>query len=273
MKCAMTLVAFLSLVASSFAQKVRLVGSDAMVVVAQDLADKYGEAIEVNGGGSGIGVAALLNESAEIAMSARELEPVEIQKLTEKFGGPPVQTVVAYDALAIFVHKDNPVERITFDGLREVFLEGGKFDHWKVFGAAPLGEIVPFAGNDLGKAAFFRGAIGGKRAEFKAGVRRFSGNPSDGVELCAVTRTCICYSRPAAAQDGVKALAVAKDKDGKPLVPSPANVRDGSYPLARKLYFVTTAKADAATVKLVAFVTSPEGQKVVADAGLVPVKD
>ena len=146
MKCAMTLVAFLSLVASSFAQKVRLVGSDAMVVVAQDLADKYGEAIEVNGGGSGIGVAALLNESAEIAMSARELEPVEIQKLTEKFGGPPVQTVVAYDALAIFVHKDNPVERITFDGLREVFLEGGKCDHWKVFGAAPLGEIVPFAG-------------------------------------------------------------------------------------------------------------------------------
>jgi phosphate transport system substrate-binding protein len=253
------------------ASRVIVIGADSMVNIAQAWAEGYGATIEVKGGGSGIGFASLIDGTAQIAMSSREPEVEEMRKLTENFGGPPVQTLVAYDVLAAFVNKANPVERITFDELRGIYFEGGRIDDWKQLGVANTGAIVRLgrmSGSGVGVYNLFRTTIGGRRSEFRTGSKDFPGS-AEVVTHCAKTPAAICYAALGYAHDGVKPLAVAKDKDGKPALPTPTAVRDGSYPLGRKLYFVTSPKADAATKKFVEFVTGPNGQKMAVEYGLI----
>jgi len=126
------------------------IGSDTMVNLAQAWAEAYakvepGVSVEVSGGGSGIGVAALLNGTCDIANSSRKLEPEEETKATEKYGKHPNEHHIGYDALAIYVPLSNPIKEISIEQLGEVYREGGKISKWSELGVQLPGgdaEIV-----------------------------------------------------------------------------------------------------------------------------------
>jgi ABC-type phosphate transport system substrate-binding protein len=114
-------------------------GSDTMVNLAQAWAEAYHKIapnvkIEVSGGGSGVGIAALIKGAVDIANSSRDLKPSEIEQAKKNTGKEPKEFTVGYDALAIYVHKDNPIEEITLEQLAEIFGEGGKITKWSQLG-------------------------------------------------------------------------------------------------------------------------------------------
>lgn len=267
------LAAFTALSLFAEAAPVQVVGSDSVVVLASSWAGAFGAPVEVSGGGSGIGVAALLNGSADIATVARPLEVGENEQLTKRFGAAPFVTKVAYDSLAVFVHKDNPVSKISFVGLREIYFNGGKFDDWKQLGGPDSVQIVLTArGMNSGAHYFFREAVGGKRAEFKAGIPTFSGS-DDILRIIAETPAAIGYAAPAHRRDGVKALAVSAGVGGEPVMPTAQAIRDGTYPLSRPLYFVSSPKASAETKRFIDFVTGNVGQTIAEKEGATPLGD
>lgn len=114
-------------------------GSDTMVNLAQAWAEAYhkiapGVKIEVSGGGSGVGIAALIKGTVDLANSSRDLKPSEIEQAKKNTGKEPKEFTVGYDALAIYVHKDNPLEEITLEQLAEIFAEGGEITRWSQLG-------------------------------------------------------------------------------------------------------------------------------------------
>src|SRR5919198_2857509 len=124
------------------------IGSDTMVNLAQAWAEAYAGAessvsIEVSGGGSGVGVAALINGTADVANSSRQLEPEEVQKALQQTGKKPTEFLVGYDGLAVYVHKDNPLEQISVEELKEIYREGGTIDRW-----SQLGVHIPGTADD-----------------------------------------------------------------------------------------------------------------------------
>ena len=115
---------------SASATSVQNIGSDTMVNLAQAWAEEYHKvdpsvSVEVSGGGSGIGIAALINGTSDIANSSRKLEAAEVEKAKAKHGHDPREFMVGYDALSIFVHKNNPLTEISLDDLAEIYKEGG----------------------------------------------------------------------------------------------------------------------------------------------------
>ena len=115
-------------------------GSDTMVNVAQAWAEEYRKAapdveVEVSGGGSGVGIAALIKGTVDIANASRDIKPEETEQADE---ATPARRrsdfIVGYDALAIYVHKDNPMEEITLEQLAQIYAEGGKATRWSELG-------------------------------------------------------------------------------------------------------------------------------------------
>jgi len=114
---------------------IQVKGSDTMVNVAQAWAEAYKKIaphveIEVSGGGSGQGIAALIKGSIDICNASRNMKPEEIEQAKKNTGKTPKEFVVGYDALAIYVHKDNPIQSITIDQLASIFAEGGSLTKW-----------------------------------------------------------------------------------------------------------------------------------------------
>ena len=131
-------------------KQIQNIGSDTMVNLAQAWAEAYAKinpnvSVEVSGGGSGIGVAALINGTCDIANSSRKLEPEEVEKAKAKHGHEPQEFLVGYDALAIYVHPSNPMNEISVEELSEIYKEGGKFDNWSQVRVilSPLGSFTP----------------------------------------------------------------------------------------------------------------------------------
>lgn len=254
-------------------------GSDTMVNVAQVWAEEYrraapGVEVEVSGGGSGVGIAALVKGAVDIANASRDMKPEEIELATKNTGKAPAEFKVGYDALAVYVHRDNPIEEITLEQLAEIYGEGGKATHW-----SDLGVKVPGAADDTivrvsrqsssGTYEFFREHALGKK-DFRLGSRDLNGS-KEVVELVGTTPTAIGYSGMGYATPAVKMVRVAS-KPGTPAVaPTIAAVHDHTYPLARSLHLYTLGEPPAAVKAYIDWILSPAGQKVVADAGYVPL--
>lgn len=253
------------------AQPVQVIGSDSMVQAALAWAEAFSGSVEVSGGGSGIGVAALLDGSADIATLARPLQKDEAERLTKLFGAAPVVTPVAFDALAVFVHKDNPVSKISLIELRDVFFANGKLDDWKQLGGADSRRIIPASRHSNSAANnFFHEAVGGKRAEFKA-FQMYSGS-NEIVDAIASIPASIGYASLAFRRDGVKPLALSGNIGGEPVLPTAQTIRDGTYPLSRPLYFVSSLTARAETKAFIGFVTGKVGQPLVEKQGFTTLK-
>jgi phosphate transport system substrate-binding protein len=257
------------------------VGSDTMVNLAQAWAEEYARvdpsvSIEVSGGGSGIGIAALINGTADIANASRKLEPEEVEKAKKTSGKDPKEFMVGYDGLAIYVHKDNPLEEITLEQLGDIYREGGKIDKWSQLGVKAIpgasgDDIVRVSRqNNSGTYAYFREVVVGKKADYKARSLDMNGS-KDVVETVSHSPTAIGYSGLGYATSGVKILRVAK-KAGEPgIKPSIATVLDKSYPIARPLFMYTPGEPSPPVHKYLEWIHSVEGQKVVETSGYVPL--
>jgi phosphate transport system substrate-binding protein len=261
-------------------QSIQNIGSDTMVNLAQAWAEHYAKvvpniSIEVSGGGTGVGVAALINGTAEIANCSRKLEPDEIEKAKKSTGKEPKEYLVGFDGLAVYVHKDNPLEQISLEELAEIYREGGKINKWSDLKiTVPTGgkdEIVRVSRqNNSGTYQYFRETVVGKKFDFKQGSLDMNGS-KEVVELIGKTVGAIGYSGLGYATPAVKILKIAKTKDGAGVVPTIATVHDNSYPISRPLFMYTPGEPSAVTAAYLTWVLGTEGQKIVQDNGYIPL--
>jgi phosphate transport system substrate-binding protein len=255
------------------------IGSDTMVHLAQAWAEEYAKIdpsaqIEVSGGGSGVGVAALINGTADIANASRKLEPKEIQDAKAK-GKDPREFLIGYDGLAVYVHKDNPIETISLEELAEIYKEGGKFVKWSDLGVTVPGakedQIVRVSRqNNSGTYAYFRETVIGKQGDFRAGSMDMNGS-KDVVELVAKTPGAIGYSGLGYATPSVKILKVSKKKGEAGVLPSIPTVLDKSYPISRPMFMYTPGEPPPHVKKYLDWIHSDAGQKIVETTGYVPL--
>ncbi len=254
-------------------------GSDTMVNVAQVWAEEYGKVapdaeVEVSGGGSGVGLAALVKGAVDIANASRDIKPSEVEQATRNTGKKPVEFTVGFDALAVYVHKDNPLSEITLEQLAAIYAEGGKVTRW-----SELGVKIPGAADDTivrvsrqsssGTYEFFREhALGNK--DYKLGSRDLSGS-KEVVELVGSTPTAIGYSGMGYATPAVKMLKVGAKAGAPAVAPTVAGVHDGTYPMARSLHLYTLGEPQGAVKRYIDWILSDAGQRVVEDSGYVPV--
>jgi phosphate transport system substrate-binding protein len=261
---------------------VQNIGSDTMVNLAQAWSEEYHKvdpavSIEVSGGGSGLGIAGLINGTAEIANSSRKLEPEEVEKCKAKHGGTdPKEYMVGYDALSIFVHKDNPLNEISLEELGEIYKEGGKITKWSDLGVQSIpgaqgAEIVRISRqNNSGTYHYFREVVIGKKGDFKAGSVDLNGS-KDVVETIAKTPNAIGYSGMGYATPAVKIVKVAKKKGEPSVMPSIETTLNKTYPIARPMFMYTPGTPPPHIQKYLDWVMSDAGQKIVKDTGYVPL--
>ena len=261
---------------------VQNIGSDTMVNLAQAWSEEYhkvdpGVSIEVSGGGSGLGIAGLINGTAEIANSSRKLEAEEVEKCKAKHGGTdPKEYMVGYDALSIFVHKNNPLNEISIEDLAEIYKEGGKITKWSDLGVQSIpgaqgDEIVRISRqNNSGTYHYFREVVIGKKGDFKAGSVDLNGS-KDVVETIAKTPNAIGYSGMGYATPEVKIVKVAKKKGEPSVMPSIETTLNKTYPIARPMFMYTPGTPPPHIQKYLDWVMSDAGQKIVKDTGYVPL--
>lgn len=259
---------------------IQIKGSDTMVNVAQAWAEEYKKiapdaAIEVSGGGSGVGIAALTKGTIDIATASRNLKAEEIDATKKNTGKEPKEFIVGYDALGIYVHKDNPLDEITFDQLYQIFAEDGKTTKWSEIGVkipnASGEEIVRVSRqSSSGTYEFFREHVLNKK-DFKLGSRDMNGS-KEVVELVASTPTAIGYSGMGYHEPGkVKMLKVASKAGQTAVEPSVANTLSKTYPIARSLQVYTVGEPTGEVKKYIDWTLSDAGQKILEQTGYVPL--
>jgi len=252
-------------------------GSDTMVNLAQAWAEAYKKAvpgvdIEVAGGGSGVGIAALQKGTIDIANASRNMKPEEIETAKKNTGKTPKEIIVGYDALAIYVHKDNPLNEITMEQIKQIYMEGGTLTKWSDLGVKLPGgdEIVRVSRqSSSGTYEFLREHVLNKK-DFKLGSRDMNGS-KEVVELVASTPTAIGYSGMGYATPQVKMLKVAAKAGETFFEPSVANTLSKTYPIARSLQIYTLGEPQGAVKAYVDWILSDAGQKIVETSGYVPL--
>jgi phosphate transport system substrate-binding protein len=253
-------------------------GSDTMVNLALAWSEAYSQAhsnfqISVTGGGSGTGIAALLNGTTDIANASREIKPEEV-KQAEATGFTPVATVVAKDAIAIVVNKQNPIEHLTLAQLSAIYK--GEITNWS--------QLV--SGYDHPIVALSRESNSGTHVYFLESVVRL-GNSSDksifaptvlllpsSEGIIAEVRdnpNAIGYDGLGYITDEVKKVAVAKDENSLFVIPEAATVIAGEYPISRDLFMYTRGEPSGAIKEYLDWILSTQGQSIVADLGFIPI--
>ncbi len=250
-------------------------GSDTLVNVAQAWAEAYKEvdpntAIAVTGGGSGTGISALINGTVDIANASREMKDQEIASAKAN-GVEPVEFVVGYDALAVFLHPDNPATSLSFEQLAGIYGDGGETVSWSQLGldvpGCSSGEIVVVSRqNNSGTYAYFQEVVlGGK--DFKLGTRDMHGS-KDVVDLVENTPCAIGYSGLAYATEHIKKACIGEA--GACVEPTVEGAISGEYPIARSLLMYTSGQPTGGTKAYMDWILSDAGQCILLDKGYAP---
>ncbi|MEW5984161.1 MAG: phosphate ABC transporter substrate-binding protein [Acidobacteriota bacterium] len=254
-------------------------GSDTVVNVAQAWAEAYqtvvaGVNVEVSGGGSGTGIAALIRGTVDIANASRNIKQEEAEQVLRNTGQAPRDFTVGYDALAVYVHRSNPLEVVTFDQLAGIYREGGDLTRWE-----QLGLVIPGCGSgrivrvsrqsSSGTYDFFRERVLSKK-DFKLGSLDLNGS-KEVVELVSNTPCAIGYSGMGYATPRVKMLRVAA-KAGDPAYPPTVEATwNHTYPIARSLHMYTIGEPKEAVRAYLDWVLSAGGQRILEESGYVPL--
>lgn len=254
-------------------------GSDTIVNVAQAWAEAYKKVapnveIEVSGGGSGVGIAALTRGAIDIANASRNMKKSEIEAVQENTGTKPKEFVVGYDALAIFVHKDNPMDTITMDQIAEIYQEGGKVTRWSEMGVSIPGDhdrIIRVSRQSSSGTYEFLRKKALKDKDFKLGSCDLNGS-KEVVELVANTPGAIGYSGMGYANAKVKMLKVAPGAGEQGIAPTQETTLDKTYPIARTLLMYTLGEPKEEVAKYLDWIVSDSGQTLLEEAGYVPVR-
>jgi phosphate transport system substrate-binding protein len=256
-------------------------GSDTLVNVAQAWAEEYKKvdakvAIAVTGGGSGTGIASLINGTVDIANASRKMKRREIEA-ARKEGHQPKEHIVGHDALAVFLHHDNPISEMTIEQLHSIYAEGGKFDEWSDLGVevpgCSSGEIVRVSRqNNSGTYAYFKEAIIGKGGEYKLGSRDMHGS-KDVVDLVEKTACAIGYSGLAYATDHINMPCIKADDAAACVAPAIASASEGTYPIARPLLMYTAGEPEGEVKAYMDWILSRDGQCILEAKGYAPATD
>jgi phosphate transport system substrate-binding protein len=259
---------------SAAARYITIKGSDTMVHLvstwAEDFMDNHeGIDISVTGGGSGTGIAAMLNGTTDICAASRQMKEQEIA-LAEQKNITPVRYIVARDGIAVVVNPKNPVSALTIEQLGKIFT--GAYTNWNQVGGPDKPIIVLSRESSSGTYVFFQERVLGKK-DYTTSARLMPATSaiiqSVGDDAWAVGYVGLGYAVEAG--DRVKMLAVKADEKSPAVVPSEKTVVSGEYPIARPLQLYTNGEATGTIKEFIDYCLSPSGQKVVRETGYVPV--
>jgi phosphate transport system substrate-binding protein len=251
-----------------------------MINLVQAFAETYrdvapGVSVQVAGGGSGVGIAGLIDGILEVAAAGREITPEERKAVRERSGEEPQQFVVALDALAVYVHRDNPIGGLFIDQLAEIYGEVARLNDgrsWVSGTTAVEGRYrASRTAEQFRHVCLFSRSRTGLHRDYKLGSVDQNGS-KDVVVLVSRTPCAIGYSGMAFAFAGVKAVPIAANRNSPAVPPNAATARDGSYSLARPLYFYTAGEPHGATRQFISWVRGAAGQEIVARLGFVPIE-
>ena len=259
-------------VALHAARGITVKGSDTMVILGQRWAEQYmaghpGAVVQVTGGGSGTGIAALINGTTEICQSSRPMKDDEKLKLRDRYQTTGVEIPVAKDGLSVYLHESNAVRELSLQQLREIY--AGKVVNWKEVGGKDAAITLYGRENNSGTYVFFKDNVLLGR-DFSARCQTLPGTAAV-VNAVAKDRNGVGYGGAAYAK-GVRDCAIKKDAASAAVLPALATVQDGSYPLWRHLYIYTRTKPSGDVKKYIDWVLGPEGQALVLKVGYFPLK-
>jgi phosphate transport system substrate-binding protein len=259
---------------AALAGTITVKGSDTLVILAQKWAELYmskhpGVKIQVTGGGSGIGFAALQNNTTDIADASRPIKAAERAACIKSSGKSPREYKVALDGLSVYVHPDNPLNDLTVDQLEQIFT--GKARNWKALGGGDAPITVYSRENSSGTYEFFKEHIL-KGKDFTSSAQTM---PGTAALLQAVSRdkNGVGYGG-AAYGHGAKALKIKKTSEEPAVEPTEENVISGKYPIWRYLFnYLSPDKDKGEIAAYLNWIRSDEGQKVVKDVGYYPLPE
>jgi phosphate transport system substrate-binding protein len=263
-----TMVAFAFMPAP---KKITVKGSDTMVILAQKWAEAYMKthpevAIQVTGGGSGTGIAALINGSTDICDASRPLKSSEIEKIKQRYNSPGVEIPCAKDGITIFLNSQNPVKELSIQQLSGIFQ--GKIKNWKEVGGPDAPITLYGRENSSGTYVFFKDNV--VKGDYAASCNTLPGTAAV-VNAVKKDKFGIGYGGAAYAE-GVKHCAVKKDASSPAYVATAETVKNKQYPISRDLYMYTANRPTGDIKKYIDWILSPEGQKYVTEIGYFPVK-
>jgi phosphate transport system substrate-binding protein len=251
-------------------------GSDTMVNLMQRLSEEYqvehkDVIVAVTGGGSGTGIKSLIDKTTDMANASRPISEEE-KELAKKNGVEAHETIVAYDGLAIYVHKDNPIQAISMEELRCIYGSDGTCKTWAELGVTlDCGDIVKVGRqNNSGTWEYFREEVLGKQGTFTNTMDQ-SGTQQV-VDVVANSKCAIGYGGMGYHSDAVRFVCLTREKGGECAVPTVESVKSGKYNFSRPLYVYTNGAPQGPTKDFLDWVTGEKGQKIALDTGFVPLK-
>lgn len=254
-------------------RNITIKGSDTMVILGQRWAEAFmsqhaGTPVQVTGGGSGTGIAALINGTCDIAESSRPMKDAEKLQVKQKRGSDVVEIPVALDGLAVYVHDRNPVSELTIEQIRRIYT--GAIKNWKEVGGRDERIILYSRENNSGTYVYFKEEVLGN-ADFFPTAQTL---PGTAAVINAVARDPrgIGYGGIAYGK-GIKHLRVKKDASSPAVDPTMENVVSGKYPISRYLYWYLAGEPAGDVKALVDWVMSKKGQAVVESVGYYPLPD
>jgi phosphate transport system substrate-binding protein len=266
--CIIVLVLGLAMVSQ---KKITVKGSDTMVILAQKWAELYMKshpevAIQVTGGGSGTGIAALINGTTDIADASRPMSQSEIQKLKERYNTLGVEIPCAKDGITVYLNESNKVNELSIKQLSGIF--SGRIKNWKEVGGND--EDIKLYGreNSSGTYVYFKDNV--VKGDYAPSCQTLPGTAAV-VNAVKKDKNGIGYGGAAYAA-GIKLCKVKKDDKTPGYVASNETVKNGTYPISRYLYMYLRNKPSGDIKKYIDWILSPDGQKIVTEIGYFPVK-
>lgn len=252
-------------------EKITVKGSDTMVILAQKWAELYmkknqGISVQVTGGGSGVGISALINGSTDIANSSRSMKQSELEKLKSRYSSLGIEIPCAKDGITIFLHSSNPVKELTLKQIGQIF--SGKITNWKEVGGPDADIKLYGRENSSGTYVFFKDNV--LKTDYAPSCQTLPGTAAI-VNAVKKDKFSIGYGGAAYAE-GVKHCKVKKDDKSTAYDPTPENIKTNNYPITRYLYMYLRNKPTGALKAYIDWILSTDGQKVVTDVGYFPVK-
>lgn len=251
---------------------VKIKGSDTMLPLAQKWAEKYmkkqpGVSIIVTGGGSGVGISALIDGTTNIATASRKIKMDERMKLQDA-GKAYKELIVANDALSVIVNPSNKVKKLTREQLEGIFT--GKYTNWNQVGGADMKIVAYSRETSSGTYEFFKEHVLNRKNFAKTCLLM----PATGAIIQSVSQTpgAIGYVGMAYVNSSVSDVAVSYDNGKNFVMPTLENAKNKTYPIVRPLYFYYLAKSETALKPFFDWVLSPEGQAIVSQIGYIPLK-
>ncbi len=254
-------------------------GSDTIVNLALAWAEAYQSvdpsvSISITGGGSGTGIAALINNTAQLANASRAIKEEERQAALAN-GIDPYEIVIARDAIAIIVNHANPLEQLTLQQLSDIY--AGKINNWREVGGDDRPIVRLSRETNSGTHVYFLETVlrlGDSKSTLLFDPRTLLLPSSEGITTeVRDNPNAIGYDGLGYVTHEVKVLRIASDPAGPYVLPSAQSVNEGTYPISRDLYMYSNGAPQGLLKTYVDWILSPTAQEIVLDLGFVPVLD